>query len=537
MPLYLKRDTIRLFEAGVEAISLAVTALGLPRRYEIREESSENAVAIGLAGVSAELIMSSIIVQAQGEKALHLPSGFYKTGTRIVDDFKTLINSQIPKMVFLTQGVANPTEHISKILNAVSKFKLLTKSRAGGLHAGKGPSRDVCIVCVNDIISFIKLLGESTRIKPYTDSAPRTIEMTKSYELIIDDLIKKAVDSASDNDKSNVLASIYLVIPELPDEEPDWFPAFERLCIAPKDNDISFLLDTLEKSKYASLIKVSKSKDGIPVVVQKDNPSALPIEPQYLKKSFHDIRDRWYADRGSANGRLDQKQFDPPPIESAYEIFTFQFHILQITQDENEMLYATDTWPLIAASLSYIGTLGPYWYFVRKTSDLEQLESYLARAEKIGGQAFKTGIQEFKIGFESIKNKNPLSKKVKFVERLLNTYEKIEEKKVTLENLLKKHEQKDKQLCQEGKIDLCKVAKEELPVGNMLVKIAEGGYTFLSNESRTYWVRILCEIASELDDTLGLLAILKVPELNVAYTAARKAFRLIDFINFGPKIE
>ncbi len=536
MPLYLKRDTIRLFEAGVEAISLAVTALGLPKRYETREASSENAIAIGLAGVSAELIMSSIIVQAQGEKALHLPSGYYKTGTHIVDDFRTLINSQIPKMVFLTQGVANPTAHISNVLKAVSKFKLLTKSRAGGLHAGKGPSRDVSIVCVNDVISFIRLLGESTRIKPYTDSTPRIIEMTKSYELIIDDLTRKAIDSSLDHDKSNALASIYLVLPELPDAESEWFPAFDRLCVAPKDNDVSFLLDTLEKSKYASLIKVSKSKEGIPVVVQKGNPCALPIEPQYLKKSFLDIRDRWYADRGTANGRLDQKQFDPPPVESAYEIFTFQFHILQITKDENEMLYAADTWPLIAASLSYIGTLGPYWYFVKKTSDLEQLESYLTRAEKIGGQAFKTGIQEFKIGFDAIKKKTSLSKKVKFVETLLNTYERIQEKKETLEHLLKKHDQKDKQLCKEAEIDLCKVAKEELPVGDMLVKIAEGSYTFLSNESRTYWARILCDVASELDDTQGLLAILKVPEFSVAYTSARKAFRLIDFTNFGPKI-
>ena len=537
MPMYLKRDTIRLLEAGVEAISLAVTALGLPRRYEIRESASENAVAIGLAGVSAELVMSSIIVQAQGEKALHLPSGFYKTGTHIVDDFRTLITSQIPKMVFLTQGVSDPTKHISNILGAASKFKLLTKSRAGALHAGKGPSRDVCIVCVNDVITFIGLLGESSRIKPYTETVPRIIEMSKSYDLIVDDLIRKVDNSTSDNDKSNALASVYLVIPELPTEEPEWLPAFERLCIAPKDNDISFLLDTLEKSKYASLIKVSKSQVGLPVVVQKGNPSALPIEPQYLKKSFSDIRDRWYADRGTANGRLDQKQFDPPPVESAYEIFAFQFNVLQITQDETEMLSAADTWPLIAASLSYAGTLGPYWYFVRETADLGQLESYLSRAERIGGKAFKTGIQEFKLGFDAIKNENPLSKREKFVDEFLRVYEQVGEKRKTLVQLLKMHAYKDKQLCEEAKNDLYQVSNEDKPVGDMLVKVAEGGYKFLSNESRTYWARILCEAASELEDTQGLLAILKVPELSVAYTAARKAFRLIDFINYGPRIE
>ena len=112
MPMYLKRDTIRLLEASVESISMAVTALGLPKRYELRESAAENSVAIGLAGVSVELAMSAIIVQAKGEQALCLPSGFYKTGTYIVDDFKALITSQIPKLVFLTQNVTNPSEHI-----------------------------------------------------------------------------------------------------------------------------------------------------------------------------------------------------------------------------------------------------------------------------------------------------------------------------------------------------------------------------------------------------------------------------------------
>ena len=144
--------------------------------------------------------------------------------------------------------------------------------------------------------------------------------MPKSYDLIVDDLIGKLNKSTSDDERARAIASIYLVIPELPPEEPEWLQSFDRLMVSPKSNDIAFLLDTLQKSKYASLIKVAKSVDSIPVSVQKGNPSALPIEPQYLKKSFSDIRDQWYADRGTANGRLEQKQFDPPPIESAYLI-------------------------------------------------------------------------------------------------------------------------------------------------------------------------------------------------------------------------
>ena len=164
MPMYLKRDAIRFIEASVSAISMAVAALGMPRRYDFREVAAENAVAIGLAGVAAELSMSAVIVQAQGEDALKFPTGFYKTGSHIVDDFKKLVGSQIPKMMFLTQGIEEPSAHIAKLLEMASKLKLLTKLRAGGLHAGRGPSMDVSIACVNDVIAFISLLGASSRI-------------------------------------------------------------------------------------------------------------------------------------------------------------------------------------------------------------------------------------------------------------------------------------------------------------------------------------------------------------------------------------
>lgn len=537
MPMYLKRSTIRLLEASVEAISMAVTSLGLPKRYELRESTAENAVAIGLAGVSIELAMSAVIVQAKGEQSLRMPSGFYKTGTHIVDDFKELITSQIPKLLFLTQNVKTPSEHLSTLRSLASKFKLLTKARAGGLHAGIGPSRDVCIACVNDVIKFVQLLGQSSRIKPYTETLPHAIEIQKSYDIIVDDLIKKLNNSSSAEDKSKALSSIYLVIPELPEEEPEWMEAFDRLIVAPKSNDITFLLDTLQNSKYASLIKVAKTPNALPVTIQKGNSLALPIEPQYLKKSFSDIRDRWYADRGIANGRLDQKQFDPPPIESVYEIFAFQFHLLQITDSEQTQLTAVDTWPLIAASLSYSGTLGPYWYFVRKTSDWPQLETYMNKAVKVAGKALEKGFKEFKSSFNVLKSQKALSKKEGYVTKLLKAYEQASDKREKLLQLRDKYADTDKKLCETAESDLTDVVNDTLSIGEMLVKLVENEYTFTNTDSRKYWARVLCESASEIEDAQGLVAVIKDHELSAAHTAVRKALRIIDFINYGPKIE
>ncbi len=537
MPKYLKKDTIRLLEASVEAISMAVTALGLPQRNELRAPESENSIAIGLAGVAGELAMSSILVQAGGEQALHQSSGYYKTSAQIVDDFKRLILSKIPKLLFFTQHIQNPTEHIEEVLKLVSKIKILLKLRAAGLHAGKGVSRDACVVCVNDVIRLLQLLGQSSRIKPYIETLPRCIIISKSYDLIINDLINRLNQSVSENERASITASIYLVIPELPSEEPEWLQSFDRLVVSPAQNDITFLLDTLQKSKYASLIKVTNSLNSIPVTVQNGNPSALPIEIQYMKKSFLAIRDRYYADRGTANGRLEQNLFDPPPIDLIYEIFAFGFYELKIIDDKDKKLTAVDTWPLIASSLSYPGTFGPYWYFIDMTSELGQIEWYINKAADVCGKKMQLGFEEFKIGFNAYKNETPLSKSIKFVSELVRGYDKLCDNKMELLKVYNKSLKNKKTLCKEALNDLTQVVNEEMFIGEMLIKLVENKYNFENNSSQKYWGRILCEAAAELNDLPGLIAILKSPKLNSAHTAARKAIRIIDFINYGPKIE
>lgn len=85
--------------------------------------------------------------------------------------------------------------------------------------------------------------------------------------------------------------------------------------------------------------------------------------------------------------------------------------------------------------------------------------------------------------------------------------------------------------------DFIKLLNEEIHVGDLLIKLAEKSYDFQTEECRKYWARILCECATELDDLQGLYAVISDSELSPAYTAVRKAFRMIDFINYGPKLE
>ena len=61
-------------------------------------------------------------------------------------------------------------------------------------------------------------------------------------------------------------------------------------------------------------------------------------------------------------------------------------------------------------------------------------------------------------------------------------------------------------------------------------------YVFKDENSKKFWARSFCEAASEIEDCIGLLAVLKDPSLETAYTASRKALRVIDFIHYGPTI-
>lgn len=79
--------------------------------------------------------------------------------------------------------------------------------------------------------------------------------------------------------------------------------------------------------------------------------------------------------------------------------------------------------------------------------------------------------------------------------------------------------------------------ESELMLGDLLIKLVENVYSFQTEESQKYWARTLCECATELEDARGLYAVISETNFSSAYTAVRKAFRIIDFINYGPKLE
>lgn len=169
MPQYLRRVTVRLLEASMESLHLAIVGLGLPIRGELRENASRNSASVGLIGAAAELAMAAILVHVYGEDILQKPGSKFKTASEILGNARRLFRNPVPRASILTSGIPDPQAHLSALLSATNGFSILFNERAAGLHAGSGPSREAALIAAKKVHDFLELLGNSTRIKSYVE--------------------------------------------------------------------------------------------------------------------------------------------------------------------------------------------------------------------------------------------------------------------------------------------------------------------------------------------------------------------------------
>ena len=292
-------------EASMESLALAITGLGLPSRREFREPSSQYAASIGLIGAAAEQAMAALLIQTYGAGVLLKTENRYKTFREVLDETRSLLRNPVPRASFLTSGIKEEKAHRESLYGMTTGFLLLATERAVGLHAGNGPSRSVACVTADRVSQFLAELSKSNRIRTYLEGFPVPPHGALSPNLLIDDLIAKLASAKKPHDRAALLGSIFLVLPEIPQNVPEWIGAFDRIAIAPNDNDLSLLITTLETAIPVQLRKVSIGS-GAPlgVAIKPGDPSALPIAPHQLRRSFTEISDQFGADVGSANGRL-----------------------------------------------------------------------------------------------------------------------------------------------------------------------------------------------------------------------------------------
>jgi hypothetical protein len=402
MPSLLCKDSIRQLEGAVDCLGLAIVGLGIPSFQQTRIPNSEYTAEIGLIGAAAELSVSACYLQASGRRAIFRADGSYRTAAHIIDDFSALLRSPTPQLGFLTQGVNRPEQHRATLLTRCGRFQLLTKLRAGGLHAAQAPSREVCVSLANEVCLFLEQLRQSERLRPYLVNIPKTFELVTESAVLIDDLVSKLKTARSMEEQAESLLNLFLILPEIPEKSPEWLQAFERVAVVLRQKDLALLLKTLEQAIPVSLRKNKAGGSPIPVVYDSKNPDALPIAPQYLRTEFTRRPERFYADVANANGRLNEGMLHVPPEAFVKELFAIGLEEAEVVQ-AGEDFDAHRVWPFIAASLAVSGTPGPMWFLVCRCDDLGQLKALLTRASKIKA-GLKKNLDKVMPGIEAIRH-------------------------------------------------------------------------------------------------------------------------------------
>lgn len=531
MPQLLCNSSIRLIESGVEYLSLSIETLRRPIRIPIHDSMSYYSIPTGLLGISIELICSSIMIQTYGEKKIFLPSGQYKSAGMILDELKKLLKYPIPKTNFLVQGIIDKNKHYEMIYESISELAFMLKIRASAVHAARSPSKEVIALYIQKTLNLLQLLAKSNKISPYLTFIPSIIEDVRPVNILIDDLIKKVGDAKNTSELSTNLVSLFLVLPEIPEYEPEWISAIERISVAPKENDIAFLLSVLGKCKSVNLVKNAASHESISVNIDPGNPAAIPIDPHYIKKEFTKEKDRFYADIANANGRLKDGKLDLPPVDSV--LFSFSNGIESIDEKfSDNFMTPHEAWPFIAASFNKAGTPGPYWYFIKKTDDKAQLKSLIERSRKLGNAYYKNEKykREYEIGLKAIMDNTSIDIKRKEFEDIYNLIKKQETEKSKLEDkVITSLEYSD--LVKKYKTLLIEIANNNEKASTAIQQIIEDSSDYYD---RISWVRFLTDICDDIEDADILYKLLNEDKYKKLSTNIRKAYRLIDFLFYGP---
>ena len=537
MPRLLKQDSIRLIEASIEALGLAQMGICTFRKDQLKIEQVRYSAEIGLIGSSIELAMSSILIQAFGKKIIYrdIKTGRYKTASEILSDFRSLIGQASTNTLFLVNGINNPEEHFTKLLDLTNRFQLVITSRAQGLHNGYGLKYEIVASFFQDVSDFIKLIGLSYNYKPYLVCIPQLVGIKIDKKILIDELYQNLQQTANTEDQKNLISSLFLILPEIPNDLPTWIAKFNRIKVAPKKNDIVYLIDALEKANPVSLNKVTDGSQSLDVkIVGRDIEGAIPISAQFLKSEYTQIKDQVYSDIATANGRLKSKQLDLPPKSSINNVFALGLRDSKVLEG-NTKLNGHQSWPFVveALNVSKNHTTAPYWFLIRETNDLGQLKANMKKAQKIGNSSLKKNITIVLGGIEAIENNKSIESTSVFINKILDDVQKFNNELERVEGVYKRNGLHG--LDEDYRIAFDQLFTESISISDLLQKILEDDRVNLAD--KRYWVAKLTLVMPETQDLPLLASILENPDFSNAHTNIRKVFRAYDFNIYGPKIK
>lgn len=537
MPRLLKNETDQRLIVSQRALTTAFAMLATPKPVSYEPVGTDGAIEIGLIGIAADLAISACLYEVLGVSGIiRKDTGFYLTASEALDSFRTTLDSKIPRLAALTQGVSNPSAHLKKLDAACGGFPVIFTARASAVHGGAGVSHDVAFFAGKSVADFLITLAESTKWKPYLKQVPATPALPKERALIAQELA--ALLSTGDKSKlAAALVGIYLVLPELTKKEPEWLKTLQRVQVSPRSQDISVLVKSLQQASVGDLFKVGKGVNATAakIVDKTANPDALPIYIEGMKKKFDKLSDLWSGYIGNANGELDKGILSLPPIDSIYRFAATGIDSLGLPEEETTAgLSSHSLWPFVAGSLDYSGTKGPCFFLLRslKSGEYGQLLKQLTTASERSNK-LKKALVMYKPLLEAVANKKPVASGSALA-KAFTVSAAVREKK--RESVVDKLSARGKAATGKRKAAY-ELLVAEIQNGDSLaapLKLIRDGTINLDSEKITT-LRLLIDSANEREDLSALTRVLADNTLQAVSTSVRKALLEIDYLFFGPQ--
>lgn len=540
MPKFLKDNAIVLLDGGVESYLMALYGMAMPSLRKLRKAETKYAPIVGLYGAAAELLVKGCLVQAKGLAAMYkdgdISAGVYRFGSEVIEDLRRYIRDEDGCISYIWENAENHDEQKNQLLHCLGKFKLHQELRANGLHAGLGCSRDITIATATDVHTFIQLLSQSKKLRPYLKNVPAPEATIRDREAIIEDLSRRLRSSKDDSTKIGLLRGMYLVLPYIPEMKPDWVDAFDRIAASPPtEGDLSYLAKTLSDAHSIYLLKNRGGKEGIPVRVDPKAPESLPVAIQNIKRTLSTTPDKFNNDILTANTRLDESRLDLPIDEFLVDLYALGLKDAGVLTNETQKLTAQQVWPFVAAAYSTNGTPRPCWFIIKHCDEMDQLIAFLKRAEKCGNGYFKRRLPELLKALEAYKNSTCLT---------------LGHKKGSLFNDFPAYREKNDGLTVEQRKPFTPAFLRKYPLSEQANNIVREFVSDTKNAGSALSALLELETLDENDrkaalallplcydsgNKNGLISVLRTLHMKNYISVARKMMFFADFIENGPQ--
>jgi hypothetical protein len=535
MPKFMKDRAIELLDGGVESYLLGLYGLNLPSLRNRRKQDTRFAPIMGMFGAAVELLVKACLVQAKGVSAMYkngdVNAEVYKFGTECLDEFRKAVRDDETSVGFIWKDDKAKSEDKELVINYLCKFRLLQDLRANGLHAGIGCSRDVAVSTANDIYDFIQVLAKGKKLKAYLKLIPAPEATIKDREAIIEDLQRRLNTKTTPQGKAEILRGMYMVLPYVPDIKPEWIDCFEKISvIPPTQNDVNYLIKTLQEAHSIYLLKSRGGREGLPVRVENDNPDALPIAIQNIKRTLNNIPDIFNNDVLTANTWLDKNRLSLPIDDFLVDLFALGVKRSKVLQ-ENVQFTAQQAWPFIVSAYSTQGTPRPCWEIIRNCDEIDKLIKYLERVKKIGNGYYCRRVDSLIRSIMSYKNGNPLNlgkaqdKVFKDIKTFSNSIENRPRVNPLTPQFIRSNPLSE---------DVASIATDyvsgAIGAGDAVEKMLS--FDGLSSNDKRAVVALMRQCV-RIDQRNGLVAVLRSEAMKNVHSEARKQMFIVDFLNNG----